>query len=144
MIRIYRNSMKTTAVFHTTTEKSFCIVKLAIFMFTTKPITTRFSWYNYSSKLPNVWVLHTEHSLKANSMEQSPPSEAKFQSASQEIPRLLWKTTRATTSHTISLRSILILSSHLRLCLPSCLFLRTKTLQNVFCSTASHYVVIHW
>jgi hypothetical protein len=72
-------------------------------------------------------------------MEQSPSWEANSHSASQEIPRLSWNpkvhcTTarhwstswvrwiQSTRSHPISLIQILILFSHLRLGLTSCLF----------------------
>jgi hypothetical protein len=83
-------------------------------------------------------------------MEQSPSWQANIHSAIQEIPRLLWKPTvhylihnspplirtwarwiQSTPSHPISLRSIIILSFYLRLCLPSGLFpsrFRTKIL----------------
>jgi len=74
-------------------------------------------------------------------MEQNPSSEANSRSSSQEIPRLLWKLKvlyrvpkspslvlswarriQSTTSHPMSLRSVLILSSYLFLRLPSGLF----------------------
>jgi hypothetical protein len=77
-----------------------------------------------------------------NSMEQTPPWEAKRHSASQEIPRIIWNPQTITVftrarqwslnwdswiqfkhSYPTSLRSILILSSHLRLGLPSGIFL---------------------
>jgi len=78
--------------------------------------------------------------LITNSMKQS-PQEADTHSAGQEIPRLLWtrkfitvftrahhcslswaRCIQSTNSHHISLRSILILFSHLRLGLPNSLF----------------------
>jgi len=84
------------------------------------------------------------------SMEQSPSWEANRFSASQEIPRILWNPKvhyrinkcpppvpmlnqfdPVRITHPTSWRSILILSSHLRLCLPSGLFpsgFPTKTL----------------
>ena len=74
-------------------------------------------------------------------MQQSPAWEANIFSGSQEIPRILWNPTAhyrtdkcpppvpnlsqidaAHTRHCTSWRSILILSSHLRLCLPGGLF----------------------
>ena len=79
--------------------------------------------------------------LRTHSMEHSPSSEANRFSASQEIPRILWNwmfiTTFTSVRHLFlswtssiqfippfptSLRSILILSSHLRLRLPSGLY----------------------
>jgi len=65
------------------------------------------------------------------SMEQSPSWEANRFSASQEIPRILWNpkvhyrshnSFLPVPSHPTSWRSILLLSSHLRLGLPSALF----------------------
>jgi hypothetical protein len=74
-------------------------------------------------------------------MEQSPSWEANSHSASQKIPHLLWtrrfvtvftkarhcfiswaRCSKSTPPYPVSLRSILILSSHLRLRLPSGLF----------------------
>ena len=76
--------------------------------------------------------------LRTYSMEQSPPWEANLFSASQDIPRILWnlkvhycshkcpplvpilsQLDPVHTSHPTSWRSILILSFHLRLGLPS-------------------------
>ena len=88
--------------------------------------------------------------LLTHSMQQSPPWEANRFSASQEIPRILWtpkvhnrihkcpppvsiqsQFDPVHTPNPTSWRSILILSFHLRLCLPSGLFpsgFPTKTL----------------
>jgi len=84
-------------------------------------------------------------------MEQSPSWEDNRVSASQEIPRILWKPKLNYRSHKYpqpvpnlshinpvlasnltSWRSILKLSSHRRLCLPSCLFLSCYPNKNLY------------
>jgi len=68
----------------------------------------------------DVWVTNVVE--LTNSMEQSTSWEANSHSASQEIPHLLWnlkvhcyvhKGLQLTPSHPVSLRSILVLPSHL-------------------------------
>jgi len=91
-------------------------------------------------------------------MEQSPSWEANSHSTSQEIPHLLWnpkihysvqktpplvlmlrKTNLVHTFHLVSVRSILILSFHLRLDLPSGFFPASFFSQNsVYISYLSH------
>ena len=95
-------------------------------------------------------VTYCIHYLPTYSMVQSPSWEANWFAASQEIPRILWNPKvhyrltsvrhlslsraspiQSTHPHPTSWRSILILSTHLRLGLPSGLFpscFPTKTL----------------
>jgi hypothetical protein len=91
--------------------------------------------------------------LLTYSMEQIPSWEANRFAASQEIPRILWNpkvhyrihkcpphvSIQSIPPHTTSLRSALILSSHLRLCLPSLYsiqpFFKGKKFHNVLYRT---------
>jgi len=104
-------------------------------------------------------------------MHQSPPWQANRFSASQEIPRILWNTKvhyrihkcptpvpvlsqldPVHTSHPTSWRSILILSSHLRLGLPSDLFpsgfptkpLYTPLLSPIRATCAAHPILLNF
>jgi hypothetical protein len=101
--------------------------------------------WSYTSSLPFVGALGQVHyvtSKVTNFMELSPSWEAVSCAATQELPSILWNPKvhyRVHMSpsvlypepdrsspyhlHPVSLRSILILSTHLRLSLPSSLFL---------------------
>ena len=89
------------------------------------------------------WTYHQLTYLLTHSMQHSPSWEPNRLSSSQEIPRILWNpevhyriqiarhlslswasSIKSITPHPTSWRSILILSSHLCLCLPSALSLR--------------------
>ena len=105
-------------------------------------LTWLMAWENL---LHSPWKLQIVKQI-LYSMEQSPSWEANRFAASQEIPRILWKPEGSLlqspvpilsqldpvhTSHPTFWRSILILSSHLRLGLPRGLFpsgFPTKTL----------------
>jgi hypothetical protein len=99
----------------------------------------------------------TLHNQPNNSTEQSPSWEANSHSAGQEIPCLLWNPKvhyrvhnsphwplswatciQSTPPHPISLICVLILSSHLRLGLPSALTLRLFNQNFVCISSLSH------
>jgi len=105
-----------------------------------------------------IFVTTKHYYLLTHSMQQSPSSKANSFSASQEIPRILWNPNvpylihkwptpvrilsqldPVHTPHPTSWRSILILSSHLCLGLPSFVFpsgFPTKTLYT------KHYILI--
>ena len=96
-----------------------------------------------------------------NSMQHSPSGEANSFSASQKIPRILWKpkvlrhvhnsppivsflsqiNPEHSSPHDVPRRSTLILSIHLHLCVPSCCFpsgFPTKTLNSTLFSCVPH------
>ena len=111
-------------------------------------IRTSWWWLRTARNMLNehISLLTLLNYLLTYSMQQSTSWEANWFSASQEIPRILWNpkayyrihtcpphvlTLSHINQHPTSWRYILILSSHLRLCLPSGLFLSrfpTKTL----------------
>jgi len=89
---------------------------------------------NYYRKHPG---LHLLNYLLTHSMEQSPSWEAIQFSASQEILRILGNPKihyriHKCPPHPTSWRPILILSSHLRLCLSSVLFPSGIPYQNLY------------
>ena len=113
----------------------------------------------------NYLLTHLLTYLLSYSMQHSPSWEANRFSASQEIPRILWNpkvhyrihkcpppvpilmnSTQSIPSHPTSWRSILILSSHLRLGFPSGLFpsgFPTKTLYAPLLSPISATCLTH-
>ena len=128
--------------------------RYVVFSNTLSPLPSYFLiYYSSCSRKPSAYVSSSMwdtkyHYLLTYSMDQSPSWEANWFAASQEIPRILWNpkihyrihkcppparvlSENYLTPDPNSWKSILILSSHLRLVLPCGLFpsgFPTKTL----------------
>jgi hypothetical protein len=136
---------------HTQHIANTCFITATLFRILWKVSSVFFNTRNLITfqQLCCSWYKNEFCLLLANSMERNPCWETNQFSASQEIPHLLWNPkfpypirkcpstiylepdrSSPYPPHSISWRSILMLNSHLRLCLPNGLFpvgFRTKT-----------------